>query len=626
MGQATLEELQMKYYSKDSSAVAVVLFDHGNLFFYNKNLNETRTDYYFRIKILKKEGLKKATINIPYYDKQEIKNISGITYNIVDQIKKASNLDYKNIFKKQLSSNWKEISFALPNVKVGSIIEYSYSLINPYELSMNDWEFQDDIPKIKSLYTSSIVANFKYNIRLNGFFPLDINNVSIKKNCVKYTGDGYTEHTVDCAVQEFAMKDVPAYIEEKYTTSKKDNIARVSFKLETIKYASGRRDEFTSTWKSAEKKLKSGLFFGSELKKTSFFKKNLPEKILNQTDLLSKSKEVYYFIQNHFTNNNKSFNFQKINTKKAFEDRNGTIPEINMSLYNALKSAGIEAYIVMSSTRRNGKPTQLFPIITDFNYLLVKIIINGKDYFLDASEKNLAFGLTPYYTLIGKVRVLDFKRGGYWQEINQSNRTSTKTMMNIILDEDGIANNKLRVIKTGYDAQNKRAVIYNSDKDDYLEIFDTDKITLNNYSVKGKDYKDDQLVETLDFKVGKSANNSIQLQLFYLDKFVRNPFTLEDRFYPVNFGHTFSYKYRANILVPNNYKLKYLPENKAFALPNNGGKLVLNSKNIGNKIIVLFQFEFKKVLYTNEEYFALKEFFNQIIKAQSTLITLEKIN
>ena len=83
---------------------------------------------------------------------------------------------------------------------------------------------------------------------------------------------------------------------------------------------------------------------------------------------------------------------------------------------------------------------------------------------------------------------------------------------------------------------------------------------------------------------------------------------------------------KPNILVPNNYKLKYLPENKAFALPNNGGKLVLNSKNIGNKIIVLFQFEFKKVLYTNEEYFALKEFFNQIIKAQSTLITLEKIN
>ena len=624
MGQTTLEELQMTTYDKDSSAAAVVLFDHGNLFFYNKNLNETRTDYYFRIKILKKDGLKKAVIRIPYYDKQEIKNIKGITYNIIGLTDKTTNLLEENILKKGKSGNWKEISFTLPNVKIGSVIEYSYTLINPYELNMNDWFFQDDIPKIKSQYNSSIVGHYKYNIKLNGYFPLDINNGNIKKGCVKYSGDGYTEHKVDCIVQEFSMKDVPAYIEEKYTTSKEDNISRLSFRLESIEYTTGKKDEFTSSWKATDKKFKSGLFFGSELKKSNFFKKNLPENILNQTNQLSKTKEIYYFIQSHYTNNNKSYNFQKIDTKKAFENRSGTLPEINMSLYNALKAADIEAYIVMSSTRENGKPTQLFPVITDFNYLLVKAIINGKEYFLDASKKGLPFGITPYYTLNGKVRILDFKKGSYWQEIKQSTITSTKTMINIKLDESGIVNNKLRVIKTGYDAQNSRSIINKSNKEAYLAIFDAKSITLNNYSVKGQDFKEDKFTETLDFTINNNPPNSIELQLFYLDTFVNNPFKLESRFYPVDFGHTFSYNYRANISIPKNYKAKYLPESKAFSLPNNGGKLILNCKSIGNKIMVIFQFHLDKVEYNNEEYFALKEFFNQIIKIQSTAIYFEK--
>lgn len=624
MGQTTLEELNMTVYDKDSSAVAVVLFDQGNLYFYNQNLNETRTDYYFRIKILKKSGLRKATIKIPYYDKQEIKNIKGITYNLVDQRKQESNLSENNIYKKENASNWKELSFALPNVKVGSVIEYSYTLINPYELNMKDWYFQDDIPKIKSQYNSSIVGNFKYNIKLNGYFPLDINNGSVKKGCLSYTGDGYTKHKIDCAVQEFVMNDVPAYIEEEYTTSKKDNISRLSFRLEFIEYSTGKRDEFTTTWKAADKRFKSSLFFGQELKRTSFFKNNIPENILNQTNYLSKAKQVFYFVQNHYSNNNKNYNFQKVNTKKAFESKKGTVPEINISLYNALKAANIEAYVVMSSTRKNGKPTQLFPVITDFNYLLVKTVIDGKNYFLDASEKGLTFGITPYYTLNGKVRVMDFKKGSYWEEISPAINSSTKAMMSIKIDENGIVNNKLRVIKTGFDAQNRRTTIHKNNSDEYLEMFNANNKTLNNYSVKGDDFKSNQLVETLDFTINNNSSNSIQLELFYLEKYVTNPFKLKSRFYPVNFGHSFSYNYRANIILSNAYKVKSLPKSKAYSLPNNGGKLILNCKSIGNKIIVIFQFQFNKPVYNNEEYNALKEFFNQIIKVHSTPIILEK--
>ena len=456
MGQTTLEELQMKFYTKDSTAAAVVLYDQGNLYTYDNNLSELRTDYYFRIKILKNEGLNKATIRIPFFNNsnknQQIKNIRAITYNSNNGTITKKHLSKNNINTIQLSSTWKEINFALPNVKIGSVIEYSYTKINPFLLEIDDWYFQDDIPKIKSEYHSSIVGNYQYNARLNGYFKLSKNNPSVKKRCVTYTGDGYSKLTGDCNVLDFGMINVPAFTQEKYLTSKENYISKVSFQLQSIYYAYGKKDQFTNTWKGTDRKLKSGIFFGSEIKKSSFFKNKIPQEILNTSENLAKAKSIYYYLQQHFTDNRNGYNFQKVNTKKAFDEKSGTVPDINMSLYNALKAAKLEAFIVMASTRERGEPTKLYPVINDFNYLLVKTTINGKDYFLDASKKYLPFGLIPYAALNGEARVMDFKKGSYWQLLTPSQTSTTNTLTNITISNEGKINSKLRIVKKGYDA------------------------------------------------------------------------------------------------------------------------------------------------------------------------------
>lgn len=84
LGQTTIKELKMTVYEKDASANAVVLYEHGNLYVNKaKNFNFT-TDYYFRVKILKKDAFDRATINIPLYGKEEIHDIKAITINLVE--------------------------------------------------------------------------------------------------------------------------------------------------------------------------------------------------------------------------------------------------------------------------------------------------------------------------------------------------------------------------------------------------------------------------------------------------------------------------------------------------------------------------------------------------------------
>lgn len=631
MGQTTLEELQMKFYEKDSSAVAVVLYDQGNLYTYDNNLNEFRTDYYFRIKILKNEGLDKATIRIPFFNNshknQEIKNISATTYNIENGSITKKHISTNNINTIHINANRKEINFALPNVKIGSVIEYSYTQLNPFFLEVDDWYFQDDIPKIKSEYHSSIVGNYQYNAKLNGYFKLSKNNPSVKKRCVTYTGDGFSKLTGDCNILDFTMTNIPAFTNEKHLTSRENYISKIAFQLESIHYFNGKKDQFTSTWKGTDRKLKSGIFFGSEIKKSSFFKNNIPEEILNTPKELSKAKSIYHYLQNHFTDNRNGYSFQKINTKRAYDEKSGTVAEINMSLYNALKAAKIEAFIVLASTRQNGEPTKLYPVINDFNYLVVKTTINGKEYFLDASKKYLSFGIIPFAILNGEARVMDFKKGSYWQPIVPSVKTSTNTLVNIKIENNGTTNIRSRVVKKGYDALLLKATLNATSKKGYLENLESENdFIINDYKEKGAANKDALITQSFDITSNSQelSSNRLYLNVFFYDKIITNPFKLESRFYPVNFGYKFNNSFRANINVPENYVVTSLPESKAFSLPNNGGTFLFNCKKIGNKIIVVFKYQLHKVEYTNEEYFALKEFFNQIVKVQSSIITLER--
>lgn len=77
----------------------------------------------------------------------------------------------------------------------------------------------------------------------------------------------------------------------------------------------------------------------------------------------------------------------------------GNLSEINHGLINALQAGDIDAKIFLSSTRENGFPTKLHPVMTDFNYLMAFVNIDGKEYLLDASEKNLPFNMVSYDAL-----------------------------------------------------------------------------------------------------------------------------------------------------------------------------------------------------------------------------------
>ena len=623
MEQTNLEEIKMTIYDKDSTATAVVLYEHANRYPDKENDEIPRTDYYYRIKILNKASFDLADISINLYKEQKIKDIRAVTYNINENgTVSTTYLSDKNIFTTKERDTWTVKTFTLPNIKEGSVIEYKYSILSPY-LSINDWYFQSDIPKIKSEFDASILGNYNYNIRIIGYLPLDKNEPSIDKRCVIVDGVGEGA----CAVYSYGMNDIPAFKEEDHMLSRKNYISRISFDLNSTTTYRGIVTDLTTTWKKADKTLKDR-FFNNQTSKKSFFKKNIPENILSTENTLDRANKVFNFIKNHYTWNSNYWTNEDVKVKKAFNEKTGDVGEINISLYNSLKAANIDANLVVLSTRANGIPTKLYPIIYDYNYVIVQTVIDNKTYYLDATDKFHPFGQVPVRTLNGEARVINFKEKSLWVKLKPKYRSSTNISAKLSLDEEATFTGNLIIRRGGYYASAQRKKISLLSEDNYLEDFEdeNENIEVDDYNVENIDDLKKTINEnfTIRLNMDESLGNKIRINPFLFDRIKQNPFKLKERSYPVDFAYSRISNYFLSLEIPENYSIVKLPEDKAISLPNNGGNFILKTKKKGNNINIITRLKIAKEHYSVKEYYALKEFYKQIIISESGYIILEK--
>ena len=409
--------------------------------------------------------------------------------------------------------------------------------------------------------------------------------------------------------------------------SKKNYISKITFDLKSHTSYRGVTENLTTTWQEADKSLKKQ-FFNNQTSKKSFFKKNISEEILTTENTLERTKKIFDFIKNHYTWNDKYWTNEDAKVKQAFQEKIGDVGEINISLYNSLKAANLNANLVVLSTRNNGLPTKLFPVIYDYNYVIVKTVIDEQTYYLDATDKFLPFGQVPVRTLNGEARIINYKKESSWIKLKPKYNTSVSTITKLDLNEDGVFTGDLMIRKTGYLASKQRKIISLKSEEDYLENFETKNqdIEVENYNVKQLDILDKPLQEIFKvrFETNENLGTKIRINPFLFDQIKKNPFKLKERNYPVDFAFTKRSNYYLSLTIPEKYTIIKLPENKAISLPNKGGSFILNTVKKGNLITISVRMSILKSHYSVQEYYALKEFYKQIIISESAYITLER--
>ncbi|MDO7172771.1 DUF3857 domain-containing protein [Mariniflexile sp. AS56] len=621
----TLGDLETNSFEKDSTATALVIYEEGNSYV-DPSDYDLRTEVKHKIKILKKEGFNKATISIHLYNNkntsERVKNIIATTYNKEGNEVIQTKLEKENIFTEVYDENHTLAKFTLPNIKEGSVITYSYTLFSHFMFNYKGWDFQDDIPKLYSEYRTSIPGNWLYNIKRVGYRPLDISTSDLKKNCL----DGPRDSSADCSINRYAMKDIPAFIEEDNMTAKSNYLARVEYELKTFQGFDGVKNDYTKTWESVDDELRTDPNIGKQLGKSIKPEDFFDTAILNEKDLLKKAKAMYTFVQENYTWNDKYSLFKDASIKDLIKDRSGNVSSINMLLHNLLEESGIEVSPILLSTRNNGFATKLFPVISEFNYLIVQAKINDKTYLLDATDKYLSFGDIPFQCLNGYGRILDFKNGSNWVDIEPEKLSSTQYKVELNIGAEANMTGNVYAKNTGYHALNSRKAYY-PNKNSYINnIHDENpNLEISNHEVISEGQTSSDFIETYDVEYEDNVvGDNIYLNPFIIKFFNENPFKLQERTYPIDFGYKDSYYFAFKLNFSNNYTLQEKPKDVNLVLPNKKGQIILSSNMIANSLVLTFKVDFKEAVYEPEYYPYLKEFMNKIVDIQTNSLILIK--
>jgi transglutaminase-like putative cysteine protease len=633
-GAITYDDYEFNRKKLDSNANAIVLKEFGTASIQrddNTGSLELIFEHHVKIKIYNKEGFKEANIIIPTYkdDNREetISELKASTFNYIENNFVETVMDKKAIFTENRSKYTRLTKFTLPNLKEGSIIEYSYRLRSPRLFNFRTWEFQSDIPKVISEYLVYIPGIYNYNVSLRGFQKLTDQKVELSKECLRLSGAA-----IDCSKITYLMKNIPAFIEEDNMTAPSNFKSAIYFELSDVQNLNGGKTSYTKTWKDIDYELSSYKTLGDQMKRRDVFKELIPTITKGNTDDLEKAKAIYNYIKKQIKWNNYYGAYSEDNIKRALENRSGNVADINLSLISALSTAGLDAEAVMLSTRDNGTVNKLYPVMSDFNYLVAKVNIGDKSYLLDATEPLLPFGLLPLRCINDQGRVINLKKPSYWIDLKASQKTVTSYILTGKMTTDGKIVGTLTTHTSGYAAYNKRRdILKYSSPDEYVEKLDDrlTRIKILEHSISNLDSVENSLVEKyeIEFTVNDGSNNNqFYFSPFFINTISKNPFNLNDRTYPVDLGAASDERIIINVTLPQKYQLVEKPKDMAIALPNAGGKYLLQTNLDENTISMSQVLQFNNAIYQPEEYLFLKEFYSKIIQNQKTEFLLKKAN
>ncbi|MCX2586485.1 DUF3857 domain-containing protein [Pedobacter sp. MR22-3] len=633
-GQVTHDEMDFDRKKIDSNANAVVLKEFGTACIQKHDISgqlELVFEYHTKIKIYNKNGFSAANIIIPTYKganyEELITELKASTFNFIDGNFAETVMDRKAVFKENRSKYIQLTKFTLPNLREGAIIEYSYKLKSPRLFNFKTWEFQSDLPKVSSEYQVFIPGIYNYNVSLKGYQKLSDQKAELSKECLRFDGAN-----IDCSKITYLMKDIPAFVEEENMTAPSNFKSAIYFELSDLTYPNGAKTSYTKTWKDVDYELTTDQSFGSQMKKKDIYKDLIAGIIQNAPDDLQKARAIFNYIKKQIKWNNYYGVFSENSIKKSLESRSGSVADINLNLIAALSAANLDAEAVILSTRENGTINKLYPVISDFNYVVAKVNIGDKSYLLDASEPLLPFGLLPLRCINDQGRVINLKKASYWIDLNASQKSITSYILAGKLNAEGKLTGNLITYTQGYAAYNKRKDIQKSGSiDEYVEKIDErlPRIKILHHEIDNLDSIENILTEKyeVEFTVNDgSSNKQFYLSPFFINAITKNPFNLNERNYPVDLGAATDERISIQITLPDQYELLEKPKDMAIGLPESGGKYLLNTSLENNQLSLHQVLQLNKAVYEPSQYLYLKAFYSKIIQNQKSEYLLKKAN
>jgi len=649
-GKVTTAELEEKFHPVDTTATAAYLYKSRRTYYEyttSKGFGVV-TEVKQRIKIYNKQGFDYATLAINYYkpkkgNKERVSSIKGYSYNLVDGKIVKTKLSKNGIFDERLNKYRAVTKITMPNIKEGTVVEIKYLITSPYPYSIDDLQFQYNIPVKKLRYKVEIPEYFVFNLRFKGYLKIN-STKTIEGGSINWTTRTRTQNrslagasissSINNHKKEFIVnvysfneEDIPSLRDdEPYVNNIHNYRGGVEFELTSTKFPDSMLKFYTTSWKDVVKTIYKSPSFGNELEKSNYFKKDLSFVLASAKNDQEKLMIVLQFVKSKVKWNNFNSKYTDVGVKKAYKEGVGNSADINLMLTSMLRQSGLKAYPILISTRSHGM--SFFPTRDGFNYIISGVKINNKLIYLDATEKYSAPNVLPLRVVNWKGRIIYNDEDSEWVDLTPSNYALDENYMSIAFDDEMEITGMMRTKYTNLNALNYRS------KNNHIKEKVVIEALENKYDIEIDDFKISNernilkpLVRTFKFNregLVEEINGKMYISpLFFLTTKL-NPFKLKERKFPVDYGVLLKDKNTINIKIPEGYKVESVPANIAIGISDNIGVFRYKVIATATKLMIVSQLQINEAIITPKYYQELKEFYNQMIKKQTEKIILIK--
>ena len=629
-GDVPMLDLQSTSYEKDPSANALILGDLGKITIYSSNTGyEYSLNRHKRIKIFNKKGFEHADIIIPFYSRNGIEIIKNVRAQIISPSGKKYVLTKKETFEEKYNEFYSLVKFTFPNLEEGAVIEYQYTLISKNVTQLDTWYFHNELPTRYSELKVTVGTGFSYITLFEGAETMDKTQ---KPDGTTVLKSGDSEMRIRSGY--YLMRDAPAIKEEGFMTTINDYRARIRFQLQEVNYPDGTKQSFLSTWGEVAEDMMKDQEFGAQFKKKRNFKRILEEiepKLTNVADREEKIEQIYDFIASKMAWNGRHGIFVKKSLDEAFEKKSGSAVELNLMFLALLNYFDIEALPVLTSTRDHGKLILDYPIMDQFNHVMV-LITN------EEGKGGRLADIPSQIRPLGLPEINSLNYFGWLVRVGAPEWISIKAPLGtdafhtkIELQEEGVQC-AMTARFSNYNAISERSKYFEAPDGEYWKSRLSERlpeVQIDSFGVRNSTEVKRSFVNTMRFSADAVAlqnGDYIYLSPILYSNFSENPFKLDERFYPVDFPYPFEELYTTTILIPEGYNVEELPENKSYDLGNNKGSFKYSVEQKEKSIILKSQIKIQNLKVLPKQYSALKNMFDIMLEKHNEQIVLRKEN
>lgn len=647
------EALSMRVYAEDSSAGAVVLADYGQAFFtYSDDKGfQLNLDRITRIKILNKTGLKHGDQQIVLYhkglNKQEVLNIKGVTYNLEGKKVVKSKLHRNDVFKEEHSENFNLLKFTMPNVREGSVIEFRYTLRTDFIYNFFTWKFQREIPVMLSEFRAKVPEYFHYQNFLSGYLPVTVSETNNYKDSFRWSrmkspsgnsnsgwvnaGSSMQRGTLEPEGTQYrwAMEKVPAIKEEAYVTTMQDYIAKMDFELSYTKFPGAAIQQYSNSWEKLNGEFLKENRFGKQLGRARYLQEVVSGLLQGVEEEEEKILRITHYVKQHFHYNGKERVYTENNLRKVFQEKEGNAAEINLLLVLMLREAGLQADPVILSTRSHGRINPIIPMEKDFNFVVASVVFKDQRMLLDGTDADLPVSMLPYECLNQQGRLISEEHPG-WVPLRNGELMKAASQGDVAILEGGLMEGELTLKHSGYEASENRLKYLDKGEVKYLEeIYGEKGWGIQEFKMEDPEISSFELTESMHLNIAEAVTITGDHMYFHpllLGMKKENPFKLDARNFPVDFGCPQETLGMMKIKLPEGYEVEELPEPIAVTLPDNAGIFRFSVNKMNNELMVINMLKINKTIFMPEEYLILKNFYDLVIAKHAEQVVLKKIN